>query len=79
MLIKPIQRVPRYLLLIKDLKKRTPEENPEFKKLEKALQKLSQIASAINSAVETRERYHKLLELQAAFSSTTENLVSSVI
>ena len=32
-LITPIQRIPRYKLLLDDLKKHTPEKHPDYKDL----------------------------------------------
>ena len=33
LLIKPIQRLPKYVLLFKDLLKHTPEDHPDYKNI----------------------------------------------
>eukprot|EP00028_Trichosphaerium_sp_Am-I-7-wt_P004694 CAMPEP_0168522080 /NCGR_PEP_ID=MMETSP0405-20121227/9081_1 /TAXON_ID=498012 /ORGANISM="Trichosphaerium sp, Strain Am-I-7 wt" /LENGTH=984 /DNA_ID=CAMNT_0008543507 /DNA_START=26 /DNA_END=2980 /DNA_ORIENTATION=+ len=49
--IMPIQRVPRYVMLIADLLKHTEEAHPDHENLIKALELLRQIASSINEGV----------------------------
>lgn len=34
-LIMPIQRIPRYELLLRELKKKTPEQHPDFDKIDR--------------------------------------------
>lgn len=48
-LISPVQRVPRYQLLLKDLIKRTPADHHELKTLEKALQMIKSTAGHMNA------------------------------
>lgn len=50
LLIAPIQRVPRYILLVDSLLHRTPEAHPDHALLEKALALLRQIADSLNSS-----------------------------
>ena len=40
-LISPVQRLPRYLLLLKDLFKCTPEDHPDYQNVQKAYDSLS--------------------------------------
>mmetsp|Transcript_23680 Transcript_23680/g.44232 ORF Transcript_23680/g.44232 Transcript_23680/m.44232 type:complete len:437 (-) Transcript_23680:1014-2324(-) len=42
-LIQPIQRLPRYVLLIQELVKRTDQEHPEYKSLQRALKSIQKI------------------------------------
>ena len=46
--VEPVQRVPRYVLLLGDLLKHTPEEHPDFEVLQKATTEIGSIAHSIN-------------------------------
>lgn len=48
LLIEPVQRIPRYQLLLDDLLANTPEGHPEFEDLEKALKKVEEIILTLN-------------------------------
>lgn len=41
--MKPVQRLPKYILLIKDLKKHTPEDHPDYKNIAECLVQFEQI------------------------------------
>jgi hypothetical protein len=47
-LILPVQRLPRYLLLLRELIKHTPQTNPDHVKLGAALDKLGKVAAMVN-------------------------------
>jgi hypothetical protein len=47
--VVPIQRIPRYVLLLKALIKYTSEDHPDYKNLEEALKKMSELATFINT------------------------------
>jgi len=48
LLIEPVQRIPRYQLLLEDLLVNTPKAHPEFKDLKKALGKILTIIQKLN-------------------------------
>jgi len=48
LLITPVQRIPRYELLLKELINCTWETHPDYTNLEKALQTIKGVASTIN-------------------------------
>jgi len=50
-LIMPIQRVPRYVLLINELVKHTDPEHPEYASLQKALRSIQKIAKVCDSYI----------------------------
>mmetsp|Transcript_4210 Transcript_4210/g.7686 ORF Transcript_4210/g.7686 Transcript_4210/m.7686 type:complete len:493 (+) Transcript_4210:228-1706(+) len=50
-LIMPIQRVPRYVLLIKELVKYTDSTHPEYASLQKALKSIQKIAKVCDSYI----------------------------
>ena len=39
-LITPVQRIPRYILLLKDIIKKTPEDHPDYPQLVQAEEKM---------------------------------------
>jgi hypothetical protein len=65
-LIKPVQRIMRYHLLLKEMLKYTPKEHEGYERLEKGLNKAKEIASAINEIKRRKENEQKLTILQGA-------------
>jgi len=63
-LIMPVQRVPRYQLLLKELKRATPTDHEEHAKLEEAYTKIQAIATHINESKRIVEGMSKVLEIQ---------------
>ena len=63
-LIMPIQRIPRYELLLRELKKNTDPSSPESVGLEKAFEKIVGIATHVNESQRHIENMTKLLALQ---------------
>uniref|UniRef100_A0A7S4E1D0 DH domain-containing protein n=1 Tax=Lotharella globosa TaxID=91324 RepID=A0A7S4E1D0_9EUKA len=68
LLILPIQRIPRYKLLLETLIKNTHPHDKSYAPLNKALSDIRKSASHINSSIEEREASKKLTELQAMFT-----------
>jgi hypothetical protein len=63
-LIMPVQRVPRYILLLNDLLKHTPETSPDHPQIKKALELLNEIATELNQYMKRAEMGSKALEIQ---------------
>ncbi len=63
-LIMPIQRVPRYVLLMAELLKMTPESHPERRPISQCLTALKAMTDYINERVRTAVDIKKLVELQ---------------
>eukprot|EP01102_Stenamoeba_stenopodia_P006579 TRINITY_DN1814_c0_g2_i2.p1 TRINITY_DN1814_c0_g2~~TRINITY_DN1814_c0_g2_i2.p1 ORF type:complete len:586 (+),score=123.34 TRINITY_DN1814_c0_g2_i2:84-1841(+) len=63
-LIKPVQRVCKYPLFIKDLLKHTPKESPDYGILQESLVKLDEIVTHINEGTRRIENQQKVLEIQ---------------
>lgn len=66
-LITPIQRVPRYELLISELIKHTPESHKDRSDLVKAAELVQKVASAINLAVKREESRQTIHHLESLF------------
>jgi uncharacterized membrane protein (DUF106 family) len=67
-MIQPVQRVPRYVLLLKELKRNTTSADAEYHDIKEALGKIQKIAMAINEAKRQMENMSKLLEGRMAYS-----------
>ncbi|CAL8325158.1 unnamed protein product [Merluccius merluccius] len=62
-MLEPVQRIPRYELLLKDYLKKLPEDAADRKDTEKALELISTAANHSNAAIRKMEKMHKLLEV----------------
>ncbi|XP_010902137.2 rho guanine nucleotide exchange factor 17 [Esox lucius] len=69
LMIKPVQRIPRYELLVKDLLKHTPEEHPDHRLLLDAQRDIKRLAEKINkgrrSAEEVERETRVMQEIEA--------------
>jgi len=71
-LIQPVQRVPRYILLLQDLSKHTSEDHPDARLLGRAIEKTLQVAAALNEAKRKSESTTKMARLQASLINQPE-------
>ncbi|KAJ0064513.1 hypothetical protein NL108_009479, partial [Boleophthalmus pectinirostris] len=62
-MLEPVQRIPRYEMLLKDYLKKLPEDALDRKDAEKALELISTAANHSNAAIKKMEKMHKLLEV----------------
>ena len=72
-LIKPIQRICKYPLLLKELLRYTEDDHPDKENLEKAFSQLQSITTFINQKKKESENFLKLLEIQEAISDLPKN------
>eukprot|EP00052_Salpingoeca_macrocollata_P024281 m.216372 g.216372 ORF g.216372 m.216372 type:complete len:813 (+) comp22215_c0_seq1:195-2633(+) len=63
-LIIPVQRVPRYLLLLRELRKRTPQSHPDSADLDTAIAKVENLASQMNEAKKKVEKSLMMINIQ---------------
>lgn len=66
-LILPIQRIPRYSLLLRELKKRTPEDHRDAEALNQALESVGSVALSVNEAVRQQENRAQIRKIQSQF------------
>ncbi|XP_036440826.1 rho guanine nucleotide exchange factor 17-like [Colossoma macropomum] len=59
LMIKPVQRIPRYELLVKDLLKHTPEDHPDHPFLLDAQKNIKQLAEKINKGRRNAEEVER--------------------
>lgn len=64
LLIMPVQRLPRYLLLLRDLMKDTDSSHPDFENLRHAIDSIKTVTEQVNESIRLAERHQKLLELE---------------
>ncbi|CAM9605334.1 unnamed protein product, partial [Phaeothamnion confervicola] len=67
-LIMPVQRIPRYRLLLETILKYTKEADPLHARLSENLRAMAAIADNINRDVHRMERRNKVLEVQSQFA-----------
>lgn len=68
-LIAPIQRVPRYIMLIAELLKCTPSTHPDYSLLKSALSLVEAVAVEINESVRIKENHTLVAKLESTFIS----------
>uniref|UniRef100_A0A8C6VN06 Intersectin-1 n=1 Tax=Naja naja TaxID=35670 RepID=A0A8C6VN06_NAJNA len=64
-LLKPMQRVTRYPLIIKNILENTPENHPDHSHLKHALEKAEELCSQVNEGVREKENSDRLEWIQA--------------
>ncbi|XP_028256362.1 FYVE, RhoGEF and PH domain-containing protein 4-like isoform X2 [Parambassis ranga] len=62
-MLEPVQRVPRYEMLLNDYLKKLPEDNPDYKHAQKSLQTISMAATHSNSAIHKAVSLKRLLAI----------------
>merc|ERR1712130_459399 len=74
-LILPVQRIPRYRMLLRELLKHTAETHPDFQPLTQALDLVSTVAGQINEAIRERENRDKILKIQDKLGNVNMQLI----
>ena len=75
LLIMPIQRIPRYRLLLEELRKKTPDSHVGYPDLLGALAQVNDAAVHINESIRRRENREKLNELTERFVTASRDLL----
>jgi len=75
-LILPVQRVPRYRLLLESLLKATPSDSPEHNDVSSALESIKKLCQQINEHKREIERMTRLGQIQSQISGLPESLHS---
>jgi len=74
LLITPIQRLPRYNLLLSDLIKNTEDDHPDLPDLKKALDMMLRISERVNERIKQSENIQKLQNIVRSIIFDTEDL-----
>lgn len=64
-LIMPVQRIPRYELLLRDLRKATPEAHKDAELIAEALARVEAVNRSINEKMRRADQARKIAELSA--------------
>ncbi|XP_063960592.1 rho guanine nucleotide exchange factor 39-like isoform X2 [Lytechinus pictus] len=75
LLITPIQRVPRYKLLLKQLLDHTPSSHEDYTKIKDALQNISEVTQGINEYIREHENFQKMLDIQNSIGGKAPKLI----
>jgi len=70
MLITPVQRLPRIILLLRELEKYTVEEHPDFANITKALEVMMDVVKGMNNIIKAAENTDKILKIQQSFGNS---------
>eukprot|EP01133_Synstelium_polycarpum_P010927 gene10927-12734_t len=73
-LILPVQRIPRYTLLLSDLVKNTWVDHKDYKDLAESLKQMQIVAAYVNEKTREAENIQKVTEIQNNFIGKFENL-----
>ena len=60
----PVQRIPRYVLLLKDFLRNTPEDHDDHGNVSKALADMQQVAAYIEKKKEESENIYHIMAIQ---------------
>ncbi|KAJ7319655.1 hypothetical protein JRQ81_019166 [Phrynocephalus forsythii] len=74
LMIKPVQRIPRYELLVKDLLKHTPEGHPDYPFLKEAQRNIKQVAERINKGMKSAEEVERNARIVQEIESHIEGM-----
>jgi len=74
-LITPVQRLPRYVLLLKEMVKCTPKDHADYNALQKALEGVTKIADTVNASKLQNESREMMFRAGSRFGSPTSGLI----
>jgi hypothetical protein len=73
-LIMPIQRLPRYVMLLEDLLRNTPKDHADYDDLATALAKVQEVADYVNEKKREAENVNQVLDVQARLTGMNKSL-----
>ncbi|XP_067015820.2 rho guanine nucleotide exchange factor 39 isoform X2 [Anabrus simplex] len=76
LLITPIQRVPRYRLLLKEVLSLTPPTHPDYITLQGSLSEVEKTAEHINSLVQEQENMQKMIQIQRSLQNGRPSIIT---
>lgn len=76
-LILPIQRLPRYVMLLQDLFKHTPSNHADYEDLNTSLWKMKRVADYVNDKKRDADNIHAVLSVQDKLRSEPEMFLAA--
>ena len=73
-MLLPVQRIPRYRLLLQDFLKATPIDHPDHSQVRDALSLISQIADFVNETIRDHQKIEKMVQIQTSLVGLNESL-----
>ena len=67
-LIKPVQRLCKYTLLLREIERATPDAHPEIQDLKLALEKITSIVNKVNATAKESVNISSLISLEERLS-----------
>jgi hypothetical protein len=77
LLINPVQRLPRYSLLLKELLNKTEDQNPDKEDLKAAIEKIAEVLTHINEDKRKTEDRVAMFEIVNDIEAAPPNLLSA--
>jgi len=74
-LITPVQRLPRYRLLLEDLLRNTPETHSDYPPVKEALAKITSVTDFVNEEKRLSENIQKILKIQGSLAGKYTSLL----
>jgi hypothetical protein len=74
-LLTPVQRIPRYELLLKELIKNTPQDHPDYENLVNGLEMISGVAMFNNETLRDHEMMLQILAIQKSLVGLRIDLI----
>lgn len=74
-LIMPIQRIPRYKMLLEGILKHTSTDHPDYENLQKATSKMAEVADYLNEKIRERQNFHKMKLISQKISGVQDSLI----
>ncbi|EFC44529.1 rhoGEF domain-containing protein [Naegleria gruberi] len=68
-MIKPVQRIPRYEMLLRESIKTTPQDHHDYSRLISAAQKINNVASRVNEKIREQLCRERAIQLSQQFNS----------
>ncbi|KAF9954382.1 hypothetical protein BGZ70_010585, partial [Mortierella alpina] len=75
-LMLPVQRIPRYRMLLESLLRHTPEDHPDHRKLQSAFKSMEHTANFVNETIRQHEMFGEMVDLQSKITGLAELLVT---
>ncbi|PVU95520.1 hypothetical protein BB561_001777 [Smittium simulii] len=68
-LLLPVQRIPRYRLLMKTILENTPESHPDYQQTKDSFETIDKVAKIVNDRIREQEMIIKVLEIQKTLNT----------
>ncbi|XP_038049889.1 rho guanine nucleotide exchange factor 39-like [Patiria miniata] len=76
LLITPIQRIPRYKLLLEELLSSTDENHEEYEQLQEAAARMTEVTYGINEYIREHENFQKMLLIQTSLTGGAPRIIA---